>query len=117
MQAFATPMTRRHLKRSDPVLYSYTDQYNFSDLMSEVYEKGQVVIPKYLRDMFNIRPGSQVQFSVENNRIYIDPAEAAIAEVERLRKKYAKSDFDTIQREIKETERKRMKRLLDVPGL
>ena len=86
--------------------------------MAEIYEKGQVVIPKYLRDMFNLRPGSQVHFSVENNRIYIDPAEEAIAEVERLRAIGVQGgDFASIQRDIKETERKRLKRLLNVPGL
>ena len=87
--------------------------------MAEIYTKGQVVIPKYIRDMFNLHPGSQVHFSVENNRIYIDSVEEAIAEMELLRSKGVKGgSFASIQRDIKRIERKRIRKWInDVPGL
>ena len=85
--------------------------------MALVYEKGQVVIPKYLRDIFGIKPGSNVHFNVENNRIYIDPADEVMAELNRLRAIGATQDFETIQKEIREVEEKRKRRMLDVPRL
>lgn len=84
--------------------------------MALVYEKGQVVIPKYLRDIFGIKPGSNVHFNVENNRIYIDPADEVMAELNRLRAIGATQDFESVQKEIREVEEKRKRRMLDVPG-
>ncbi len=84
--------------------------------MAEIYEKGQVVIPKYLRDMFNLRPGSQVSFHVENNRIYIDPAVEVLAEMERLAAG-GTNTFEQTQSEILRMKQKRMERIRHVPGL
>ena len=40
--------------------------------MAEIYEKGQVVIPKFIRDMFGFKPGTAVDFKVEGKRVYIE---------------------------------------------
>lgn len=39
----------------------------------QVTEKGQVTIPKAIRDAAGIRPGSSVSFSLEGGRIVITP--------------------------------------------
>ena len=41
-------------------------------LAANVGEKRQVVIPKPVRDLFNISPGSEVVFSVQNDTIIIE---------------------------------------------
>ncbi len=41
------------------------------DLFSTVTSKGQVTIPKYLRDRLGIIPGEQVIFSLEDDEIRI----------------------------------------------
>ncbi|HLD57458.1 MAG TPA: AbrB/MazE/SpoVT family DNA-binding domain-containing protein [archaeon] len=40
-------------------------------LRSRIGEKGQVVIPKPIRDQFSLTPFSDVVFAVENGRIVI----------------------------------------------
>ncbi len=39
----------------------------------EVGEKGQVVLPKDIRDYLNIKPGTKVIFEVRGNEIVIKP--------------------------------------------
>lgn len=41
-------------------------------LKAGVGEKGQVVIPKPVRDLFGINPGSEVIFSIQDDRIVIE---------------------------------------------
>ena len=84
--------------------------------MAEIYTKGQVVIPKYIRDMFNLHPGSQVHFNVENNRIYIDTTQEVLDEMERLACS-GTNTFEQTQKEIRQVERKRLERIRHVPGL
>jgi AbrB family looped-hinge helix DNA binding protein len=36
--------------------------------------KGQVTIPKHIRDALNLTPGSQVEFAVDNGRVVISKA-------------------------------------------
>lgn len=39
-----------------------------------VSEKGQVTIPKHLRDRLGIRPGTQLEFDDENGRLVAEKA-------------------------------------------
>ena len=43
--------------------------------------KGQVVIPKLLREAFKIAPGSEVTFSIEGERLVLRTARADTVEV------------------------------------
>ena len=43
--------------------------------MSRITSKGQVTIPKEIRDRFGLRPGTDVAFSVENGQILLHKAE------------------------------------------
>jgi antitoxin PrlF len=38
----------------------------------KVTTKGQVTIPRHIRDEFGILPNSEVEFKVENQRVYIE---------------------------------------------
>ncbi len=40
-------------------------------LKAKVGSRGQIVIPKPIRDMFNIHPEDRVSFRVENNEIIV----------------------------------------------
>jgi AbrB family looped-hinge helix DNA binding protein len=44
-------------------------------LVREIYENGQVVIPKHIRNMVGLKPHTKVSFSVENGRVIISKAE------------------------------------------
>lgn len=55
---------------------------------AKVGERGQVVIPKPIRDLFDLRPGAIVGFSVEEGRIVIHANEdALIAFLEAIEKR------------------------------
>lgn len=42
-------------------------------LKAHVGTKGQVVIPKPIRDQLQIQPGDPVYFDIEDNRAYLEP--------------------------------------------
>jgi len=52
--------------------------------MAEIYQKGQVVIPGYIRKIFNLRPGDSVSFAIENERIVMGRTDAALKDFESL---------------------------------
>ncbi len=59
---------------------------------SKVGERGQVVIPKPIRDMFKIEPQDEISFKVDDGRIYIEPTNPEeilreyLSEVKRVKK-------------------------------
>lgn len=38
-----------------------------------ITSKGQVTIPQEIRDKYNLQPNTQVEFVVENDKVYIKP--------------------------------------------
>ena len=57
------------------------------EIRMRVGPKGQVVIPKVLRDAFKIGPGTEVTFSVEGERIVMRATRTDAADVfERIAK-------------------------------
>ena len=84
------------------------------DIMAEIYEKGQVVIPKFIRDMFGFKPGTEVGFKIDGNRVYIERSYDALAEFRKLRAEATATD-EEVERAIRQNERKRNKERLHVP--
>ena len=67
-------------------------------ISSTVTSKGQVVIPKKIRDVFNIRPNSKIQFIINNKQIVVKPA-ATVDEMHgfiKTNKKLSKKDQQAI---------------------
>jgi AbrB family looped-hinge helix DNA binding protein len=82
--------------------------------MAEIYQKGQVVIPKFIRDMFGFKPGTEVGFKVEGKRVYLEKRYDVAAEFEAICKEGRMSDTD-IEKAIREVEQKRHREIMDVP--
>jgi AbrB family looped-hinge helix DNA binding protein len=59
-----------------------------------VTTKGQVTIPKYVRDHLGIIPGSEVAFEVEGNIAYLRKAHSEPSAEERRRR------FDAVMKEL-----------------
>lgn len=85
--------------------------------MADVYEKGQVVIPKHMREAFKMYPGTQVAFKMSKEGVLVMPAYNVQEEMEALRAEGATMSDAEVRKSIKEMEKKRLKGLLDVSGL
>jgi len=48
--------------------------------MTTVSSKGQLVIPKEIRESLDIRPGTRIAMTVEDNRIILQPANFRLIE-------------------------------------
>ncbi len=82
--------------------------------MVEVYSRGQIVIPKYIRDMLKISPGTNLNVNVEGGKIILekyDPVEElekiradnavyGTAELARLLKKLDKKEHDELMKDV-----------------
>lgn len=54
-----------------------------------VTDKGQVTIPKRIRDAAGVAPGSEVRFSLEGSRIIITPVATGVTDDRRTRLRQA----------------------------
>ncbi len=82
--------------------------------MPIIYENGQVVIPKHLRESLNLTPGTHVQFIVENDCLKIRSEKDTMVEFERLCLQGSHTQKETEQL-IKKIEEKQKKEILNVP--
>ena len=101
-------------KQSTKPYIIHTQQYELVNKMVEVYERGQIVIPKYIRDMLNIMPGTRLNASVENNKIILEKSNFA-EELEAIRAEIATPmSKDEVEAQIKKSRDKMHKEWLDV---
>ena len=92
----------------------HTAKYELVDKMVEVYERGQIVIPKYIRDMLNIMPGTRLNARVENNMIILEKSNFA-EELEAIRAEIATPmSKEEVEAMIKKARDKMHREWLDV---
>lgn len=70
---------------------------------STLTSKGQITIPKVVRDNLNLKTGDKLDFRIENGEIKIVPVSNSIEEVYGLlaRKKQKKISIDDMNKKIK----------------
>ncbi len=75
------------------------------EMKREVGEKGQVVLPKDIRDYIGIKPGSKVVFEVRGKEIVIKPEKSGKEFVE---------DFCNVPKKLRKSlDIKKIKKILD----
>ena len=85
--------------------------------MAEIYEKGQVVIPKHLRDEFRFYPGTKVAFRREREGVLVMPACNVQEEMEKLRAQGATLSDEETRSTIAEMRKKWREGMANVPRL
>ena len=70
-------------------------------LKREIYEKGQVVIPKNLRELTGLKPYTEVIFTLEGKKIIIQKAVSVADEFEKMAEsaKISKTDLKGLTKE------------------
>jgi len=79
--------------------------------MVEVYERGQIVIPKYIREMLKISPGTNLSVSVDAGKIILEKYDS-LEELDKIRAECAIYSSKELDRELAKIEKKRMKELM-----
>ena len=82
--------------------------------MSVIYEHGQVVIPKHIREMFKLTPGTRVNFVPQNGELVLKSEYDVLKEFESLCKLGKHTHAETT-RLMKEAEEQRKREILNVP--
>lgn len=81
--------------------------------MIEVYERGQMVLPKYVRDILNIGKGTKLCESLQDGGLFLKPSSSWLEEFRELRKEATSTD-EEIEQAIKEAHEKRHRGWSDV---
>ncbi|VVB66138.1 Uncharacterised protein [Candidatus Gugararchaeum adminiculabundum] len=81
--------------------------------MTHIYERGQLVIPKYFRKLLGWDKGTEVRFNVEGNRLVVEKKTLIADEMEEFARENGvdlkgKTDFDE---EYDEGMRKKYKKM------
>ena len=82
--------------------------------MVQMYEKGQIVIPKRIRDQLHLKAGSQLTARVENSKIILESDDDYFEEFERLTSGHTSSDAETDKR-ILQSKKKMLEGWMHVP--
>lgn len=53
-------------------------------LTSTVTSKGQITIPKEIRELLNLHPGDRLDFIIENGRVYVQPIDVDVRSLSGL---------------------------------
>ncbi|MFA6489476.1 MAG: AbrB/MazE/SpoVT family DNA-binding domain-containing protein [Candidatus Micrarchaeia archaeon] len=75
--------------------------------MVEVYERGQIVIPKYIRDMLKITPGTNLNVNVEGGKIVLEKYDP-VKELEKIRAKHAIYTTDEVDKLMTKLEKRKV---------
>ena len=70
-------------------------------LTREIYTKGQVVIPKEIRDAFNFQPGTEVVFEIKQEGALIKRKRSIADEIMEMRKEDATMTTKEIKKLMK----------------
>lgn len=89
----------------------HTNKYESVVPMVEVYERGQIVIPKYIRDMLKITPGTNLNVNVEGGKIVLEKYDP-IEELDKIRAECAVYTSKELDRELARIEKKRKAELM-----
>jgi len=49
-----------------------------------ITSKGQITIPKEIRDALNLHPGDRLDFIIDNGRVYVQPADVDVRSLSGL---------------------------------
>ena len=79
--------------------------------MVEIYERGQIVIPKYIREMLKLTPGTNLNVTVEGEKIVLERYDP-IEELDKIRAECATYTSAELDRELARIERKRKRELM-----
>ena len=67
--------------------------------MTHMYERGQIVVPKYFRELLGWGADTPLRFSIENNRLVVERSRSIADELEEFARECnfdlkGKADFD-----------------------
>ena len=85
----------------------HTTQYEKGYPMVEVYERGQIVIPKYIRDALKISPGTQLNVSLDGRKIVLEQYDP-VEELDKIRAKHAVYTTEEVDRLMAKLEKKKL---------
>lgn len=93
----------------------HTAQYESGEAMVEMFDRGQIVLPKYVRDRLKLKKGTQFSVDIEGQKIILEPQNSWLEEFHKLAAEADMSD-EEVRHAILECREKRRKAMLDVPG-
>jgi AbrB family looped-hinge helix DNA binding protein len=89
----------------------HTAQYESVFSMVEVYDRGQIVIPKYIREMLKLTPGTNLSITVDEGKIILEKYDP-VEELDKFRKDNAVYTTKELNRIMKDLEKKRHDELM-----
>ena len=74
-------------------------------LVHEVYDRGQLVIPRYIRELLGWHKGTKISFHVEGNSVVLKRSDDVLSEMEALAKEanLSEKEVEKMAKEHKKT--------------